>query len=395
MSTRRTFLKNTTLATTSLWVPNMLKAFEQTSLPAQDQILVVIQLSGGNDGLNTLVSYEDDAYYQKRPTIAIPKQKVLKLTDTQGLNPALKPLRYIYDQGWMSILNGVGYANPIRSHFRAMDIWHTASDSSEVWQTGWLGRYLDRHCEGCDQPHHILNMDQQLQLAVRGKLRNGFAVGDLRRLKEVVSVQRLRDIETPRSVRDDNVSYLYRTLANTLSTTDYLYEHAQRFRSKRKYPGGALGKNLKQVAELIISGLDTQVYYTSHGNFDTHYSQPGKHERLLGMYAEAVSTFVADLRDHKRLQDVLIVTFSEFGRRVAENGSSGTDHGTSNCVWLIGQQLKKQGIVNPPPNLNRLIEGDLTHQIDFRQVYATILENWLHAPSEKILGKSFPKLNIL
>ena len=361
---------------------------------SQGKILVVIQLSGGNDGLNTIVPYRNDIYYQQRPGISIQPQRILKLNDRLGLNPHLSFLKDLYDQGQLSIINNVGYPNPIHSHFRAMDIWHTGSDSGQALQTGWLGRYLDEVCKDCGNDYTAISLTRRNLMALEGLRSQGFSMGNIRRLREVVSVQRLKELDVPSSSQNESVKFLYRTISNTLSSTDIIYQYANRFQSKRRYEGGAIGRDLKQVAELIISGIDTSVYYVEHGGFDTHSSQKKRQNQLLENYNLAISSFIQDLKAHNRFNDVLIFTFSEFGRRVAENGISGTDHGTANNVWLMGGRINNPGIHNAGPDLQQLENGDLVYSVDFREVYATILEKWLHVNPAMVLGKRYPLLNI-
>lgn len=395
---RRDFLRNTSLASTALLVPQFLLDFRAQRLyrSRTGKVLVVIQLSGGNDGLNTIVPYRNDRYYQQRPNLAIPASEVLPVADELGLHPALAPLRELYDQGELSIVNNVGYPNPDRSHFRSTDIWHTASSSSEYWETGWLGRYLDSDCPGTKDVHHALEIDDSVSLAMKGASRSGFAFSDARRLQRTTQNRFLETIgQHDHDQAEENVAYLYKTMVNTQQTADYLIQQTRQHQSRGAYPGNELGRSLRQIAQLITADTDTKVYYTSVGGFDTHAQQQGRQERLLSQYAEAVRAFVDDLRANNLLDDVLILTFSEFGRRVAQNGSGGTDHGTANNLFLMGGGLQKPGFYNSGPDLINLDQGDLKYQIDFRQIYATILDNWLKADSSLILGDRFEGLHFV
>lgn len=392
---RRTFLKNSGLASTALFVPSFLNEFNQGLPKRPDKILVIIQLSGGNDGLNTIVPYQNDLYYKNRPQIAITKQKVLKTKEDLGFHPAMSAFKDLYDDGLVSIINSVGYPNPNRSHFRSMDIWHTASDSKEYLSTGWLGRYLDNDCDNCS-PLQALEADDSLSLALKGETRKGFSASDAKRLFQTTRNRFLQAVANHEDHRgNENVGYLYKTLVEAQSSAQYLFEQSKKYKSSISYPHTPLGKDLKAVAELIMAHTDTKVYYVSMTGFDTHANQPGRQERLLKTYSEAVSAFVKDLKINHFLNDTLILTFSEFGRRVKQNASRGTDHGTANNLFLINGRLRNPGFFNEAPNLQQLDKGDLQFQIDFRQVYATILEEWLQTNSKTVLTKQFPKLSVL
>ncbi len=388
---RRDFLKTSGLATAgTVLVPYFLKPFESMArgvMGGSSKSLVVIQLSGGNDGLNTVIPFGQDAYYQLRNTIAVPTNEVIRLNDMQGLNPALQSLRELYDQGWMSILNNVGYPNANRSHFRSMDIWQTASDSSENLSTGWIGRYLDSDCETCRFPYDAIEVDDTLSLAMKGETKKAIAVKNIQQLvantKDPFFTQAAK---TAPSDGHNDLGYLYKTLIETQSSAGYIFEKSKSFKTNSVYPNDAFSRSLKQVAELICAGIETRVYYVSLPGFDTHTAQKGRQDRQLQTYASGVSAFINDLKKNDRLDDVLVITFSEFGRRVAQNASSGTDHGTANAMFLFGGGLKQKGIVNAAPNLSDLEEGDLKHTIDFKNVYATILDKWLQADVSKILS---------
>lgn len=396
---RRTFVKQSALASTAAMIPSFLSGFAPRRRYGSraGKILVVVQLSGGNDGLNTVIPYRDDIYYRSRPTLAIPSSEVIGIHDELGFHPAMEPLRFLYDEGWISILNNVGYPNPDRSHFRSMDIWQTGSGSEEYWSTGWLGRYLDSDCQNCDFPHHAIEVDDSLSLALKGGRRNGFAMG---RPEQLARTSRNRFLaEVGRRYQPDHnheeVAYLYKTLLDTQSSADYLYRQSNVHRSRMDYPATAFGRDIKQVAELITADTDTRIYYVSLTGFDTHAQQKGRQARLLGQYAEAMSVFIRDLQQNNLFQDTLILTFSEFGRRVEQNASQGTDHGTANNLFLMGGSLKNAGFYNQPPDLTRLEEGDLRYEIDFRSVYATLLDRWLEADAPAVLGSMFPVLDVL
>ena len=404
-------MKQSALTTAgTMLIPHFLKAFELNRLgavPTSGKTLVIVQLSGGNDGLNTVVPYRNDIYYRERPTLAISRDKVLTINDEIGFNPALEPLKALYDDGLVTVINNVGYPNPDRSHFRSMDIWQTASDANQYLQTGWLGRYLDANCPGAVscQPHKAIEVDDTLSLAMKGGNVNGLAVLDPKKLYNQTRsglVENLSKIHTDHP--HDNVGYLYKTLAETVSSADYVYDKSKQtgagavHATKGTYPTNELGNRLKTVSELIQSGVSTSVYYVSISGFDTHINQPGQQERLLRQYAEAVSAFMSDMRATDRQNDVLLMTFSEFGRRVKQNASNGTDHGTANNVFLIGGGMPAgmtNRVFNEAPNLTNLDEGDLKYTVDFRNIYATLLRNWLKTDDVAILGRKFESLGFV
>lgn len=398
---RRDFLKSSALASSAFMLPSFLAGFQaRGALGGQlGKKLVVVQLSGGNDGLNTIVPYRNDLYYQSRPTLALKSTEVLQVSDDLGFNPALASLRELYDDGLLSILNNVGYPNPDRSHFRSMDIWHTASDSSDYLSTGWIGRYLDTMCEGCDKPWHALEVDDGLSLALKGHQRNGFAVSDINQLKKTTDSRLLKAIgkygATVQHHEEENVAYLYKVMADTQASAGYLQQQLQTHRSKSEYPQTPFGKDLKQIAELMTADSDIRIYYVSLTGFDTHANQKPQQARLLQQYADGMKAFVQDLKRNNLMDETLIMTFSEFGRRVQQNGSGGTDHGAANNLFLIGGSLKKAGFYNPAPKLDKLDDGDLIYDTDFRQIYATVLNRWLDADAKTVLGQTFSPLALV
>jgi uncharacterized protein (DUF1501 family) len=399
MSTRRTFLKQSALATAgTMLLPGFLKSLEASplSLPEGNKILVVIQLSGGNDGLNTIVPFTNDLYYKLRPQLALPRADVLRASDSLGFHPSLTKLNELYDQGYLAVINNVGYPNPDRSHFRSMDIWQTASGSNEYLNTGWIGRYLDASCKNCSMAHQAIEIDDMLSLALKGENIKGMAVKNPKKLYTILHNNYFQKINNDSvSTPNESLNYLYKTLAEATSSADYIYAKSSVRSSEAVYPNHELAGQLKTVAELINSGLETKVYYVSFSGFDTHVRQQLQHAKLLSAYSESVHAFVRDLEKNNRFQDVMIMTFSEFGRRVAQNASGGTDHGTANNLFVIGKNLKKKGFINGTPDLSRLDQGDLIHEIDFRNVYATLLNKWLDAPGSTILNKQFKPLDFI
>ena len=393
---RRKFIKDSALASSLFFVPSFVKAFESIETKRLGyKRLVIIQLAGGNDGLNTIVPYNNDIYYNSRPRLAI-TNGIIKLNDDLGFHPSLGALRALYDNGELSILNNVGYPNPVRSHFRSMDIWQTASDSDEYLQSGWLGRYLDKHGK---KPYNALEMDEQLSLAMKGEHFNGIATNDYRVLYRTAKdpyFKNVLDHYNDAHLSEHNLGYLYQTMIEAKSSAKYIYENTKVRLSQQEYPQNKFAKQLKNVAQFISSGLETKVFYTSLEGFDTHANQKNKQARLLEQYAQSVSAFVKDLKQSGMFNDTLILTFSEFGRRVKQNVANGTDHGAANNVFVIGKNLKKAGFYNNLASLRDLdTNGDLKYEIDFRSVYATILSKWMGVSTEGIINSKQKSLNFI
>ncbi len=390
---RREFLKKSGLVTLGgLLVPSFLKANSLLSETWKGKNLIVIQLSGGNDGLNTVVPFRNDLYYKARPNLAIEAGKVLKLTDDLGLNPAMTGLKKIYDAGDLSIINNVGYPNPNRSHFLSMDIWQSAGNNGEHYTSGWLGRYLDHECMN-GAPHDGIEVNEMLSLAMKGAKRKGVPVANPGKFYNAT-----RGIEVNKMAGDsanDAVKFLYKTMADTKESAEYIFQKSKVYKSKKSYPNNKFGNQLKNIAQFICSGLETRVYYTSLGGFDTHNNQKNRQSNLLKTYSDSLEALVDELKENDQWKNTLVLTFSEFGRRVEQNGSAGTDHGKANNSFVMGGSLKKAGVYNAVPDLANLDKGDLKHQIDFRQIYSTILDRWMESDSGKILNGSYEKLSFL
>ena len=387
---RRAFIKQSVVvASGTLLVPAFLKANPVTR--GIGRALVVIQLSGGNDGLNTVIPYRNEILAQARPTLMKNAGEVLKLTDEVGFNTAMRGLARIYDQGDLAIINAVGYPNPNRSHFRSMDIWHSASDTHQYWDTGWLGRYLDHECSD-EQPVTSIQLGDRLGLAMKGKEKKGIP---LTNVDQYYQSSRLLTDSMAREEDNSLVSFLYKTQADVKSSAAYLYEKNKIYKSKRAYPRNKFGQQLREVAEMIISGVESPVYYLSLSGFDTHNAQKARQSRLLKTYSEGLKVFMDDLKANDRWNETLVMTFSEFGRRVKENASRGTDHGKANHVFIAGGQLNQPGLYNPLPDLTHLDSGDVPFQIDFRSVYATVLDRWLGTDADKVLGRTLSRLDFI
>ena len=395
---RRAFVRNSALISGAFMVPGFLKPFEvMASELSGEKSLVIIQFSGGNDGLNMLVPYCDDIYYKLRPSLGIAESKVIKLSDYQGLNPHMQALKPIYDQGYMSILNAVGYPNPDRSHFRSMDIWQTASNANEFLSTGWLGRYLDATCPKGDKPYLAIELDDSLSLAMKGHHITGMAVKNAGQLYQTTREPFFKDVVNnhPQHLNEDNLGYLYKTLIETYSSADYIYNTSKTYKVIGTYPISSFASQLKSVSQFINSGLKSRVYYISLSGFDTHVGQLNGQGKVLETFSEGIAAFITDLKQSGKLDTTLVMAFSEFGRRVEQNASNGTDHGTANNVLLFGGALKKKGILNEPADLQHLDRGDLIYKTDFRSVYATILQNWLKTSSTSVLDQSFQPLDFI
>lgn len=369
--------------------------------PRGDSILVVIQLSGGNDGLNTVIPFEDDLYYKNRFTLAIGKNSVHKIDDQLGFHPAMDGMSKLLKDGKLAVVQGVGYPNPNRSHFESMDLWHTAHRSTAQRKTGWLGRYLDAATKGrdADLPGiHLGGEEQPLALAAER-----VGVPSLKSLKEfrlearhdknlAATVEKVATIE--RGVGNELLGFVQKSTKTALAASKRLEETAARYESKASYPSTGLAQKLKSVAGLIHAEMPTRVYYVTLGGFDTHSNQSGAHYGLLNQLSSAVEAFMTDLEEQQQDQRVMMMMFSEFGRRVKENASAGTDHGAAAPLFLAGGKLKA-GVIGDHPSLADLGDGDQKFHTDYRQVYSTLLEDWLGWDSKEVLGGEFKKLPLV
>lgn len=378
------------LASASFLVPGFLKAMlKPEALTSNGKILIILQLSGGNDGLNTIIPVRNDLYYKLRNQISIKHGDALPLSADTGIHPALKFLKTLFDNGEMAILNNVGYPDPNKSHFRSMDIWQTASESNQFLQSGWVGRYLDEACHSCSNPTQAMEIEDLLSLAMKGNNHKAIALKDPRKLYRESQENFYKKLSSAHQPHQEVLaSYLYSTLSNCMNNAQYIFDESKSRPSTETYPATAIGRDLNTIASLIKSDINTQVYYLSVGSFDTHNNQNQRQEQLFTGINDALEIFVNDMKKNGKFKDVLLMTFSEFGRRVAENASRGTDHGTANQMFFISGGLKKKGLLNDLPNLSNLQDGDLVFTEDFRKVYATMLKKWLNADDQKILGKA-------
>jgi uncharacterized protein (DUF1501 family) len=380
------------------------QAFAQTPRPGlpggDDRVLVVINFQGGNDGLNTVVPYASPDYYRFRPTLGVPQSDVLRIDDAVGLNPVLAPLKKLYDAGSVAIVQGVGYPGPDHSHFRSTEIWQTAAPG-KYESTGWLGRYLDDAGLPKQNLFNAVAISNVLPEALIARGTDVPAIDALRGYG-LRSDRDNADREAFHEfVRDTSVPFNSPFLAQVAEIEDHAQRGAQElpklvagYKSEATYPATPLGRSLALAAQIVGSKLGTRVLYVQHGSFDTHTTQKQTQERLLGDFGNAIAAFYADLAAHGNDKRVLTMTFSEFGRRVAENASRGTDHGEAAPVFLIGGGVKG-GLYGQHPDLAQLSMGNLAFTTDFRAVYATVLERWLGRPSVTIVGGSFTTLPLL
>ncbi|WP_395633393.1 DUF1501 domain-containing protein [Flavobacterium sp.] len=375
---RRNFLTLTgTFTGGTLLLPNFLHAFgNQPNLVLGEQCLVFIQLNGGNDGLNTFIPYENPLYYELRTKIALSKDKIISKNNGMAFHPALQKLAEIQQKGDLTILQNVGYPEPNRSHFRSQEIWQTASDANRYLNEGWLGRYLDLQCKE-HQPTAGINLDTIDNLALKGNEPNFITVKDPNRFKI------RNDKEENIKLSDNPQLDFVRKIANSVSEGSAEIQQAlTKSTTEVSYPKTNLGKNLEWIARLIKGNLNSKVYYTSQNGYDTHDNQLAIHQRNLEELDEAVYSFYSDLKKTNLLQNVTLVVFSEFGRRVKDNGN-GTDHGTAAPIFIIGGSNQGKVLGNNP-NLSDLDEGDLKYQIDFRSVYAALLKHKLAFDAQTI-----------
>lgn len=393
-----------------------------SGLPTSQRAVVVVQLTGGNDGLNTVIPYADDTYYSVRPTIGIPKAQVLTLDNQLGLNPAMKGLKDFYDAGQLAVVRGVGYPNPNYSHFRSMEIWQSG-DPDKIVQSGWMGRYLDSlvNASGSnsrDVGRLGMNIgssgqgggaplamwtEKTVVLSYNGAqsfrfIADNSAAND--RDAQLAAAKKIYSVATGNDVAD----YIRNAALDALSASDQIDKIAANYKTSVTYPNTPFASRLKNIAQLLSSDFGARIFYVAtDGSFDTHFNenqpgdgQVGYHSHLLGNLSDGLSAFYKDLAEKNLADNVMTVTFSEFGRRVAENGSRGTDHGSAEPMFVIGGTgAVKGGLYGTQPSLTDLDNGNLKVQVDFRSVYSTILKNWMGADPTAVVGGNYPLLNFV
>ena len=401
MTSRRQFIQaafgSTALVSMTHCVPSVLLGASARAIHRRDEkILIVIELGGGNDGLNTVVPFGHDAYYENRFTLAISRDQVSKIDDSVGLHPSLNGFAQLLDDQQLGIVQGVGYPNPNRSHFESMDLWHTAHRIDESARLGWLGRCVDsaQSLQGELPAIHYGRGKQPLALATRTRPVPTIASLDQFRMSgagpQFASTIR-RDLNVPRGGDNQLLGFIHDSAEVALRTSERLENVIDDQSAANDYPATPLGRKLAAVSQLIDSGLPTRVYYVTHDGFDTHSNQAEAHAGLLRELGDATAALMQDLAKRGHADRTAVMTFSEFGRRVRENASRGTDHGTAAPLFLAGGRVKA-GMVNEHPSLTDLDQGDLKFTVDYRRVYATVLEDWLGIESQPILGRSFRKL---
>jgi uncharacterized protein (DUF1501 family) len=369
-----------------------------------ERILVVIQFSGGNDGLNTVIPYSNEEYHKARPKLAIPKSNVLKIDDELGLHPSLAGASKLLERGRFSIVQGVGYATPNRSHFESMDIWHSCRRKEERGTDGWLGRWIGSRASDKQTDSlglHLGGGQQPLALAARGVQVPSIASVDQFRLKiadeGMVGNAMLSNKSSDTDAKNDGndlLGFLQASTDTAVAASERLEKALKKPDTDSEFPQTDLGEKLRVISRLILAGLSTRVYYVTLDGFDTHAQQAVAHAGLLRHWSDALDAFVRRMERAGQADRVLVMTFSEFGRRVQENASEGTDHGAAAPVFFAGCSLPKP-VIGKLPSLTDLDDGDLKFHTDFRSVYATIVEQWFADKSKQVLGESYPKITLL
>ena len=372
----------------------------------KDPVLVVLQLSGGNDGINTVVPYGDPHYADHRPAVRVPDEQVLKLSDHVGLNPNMGPMKRLYDEGKVAVIQGVGYPNPNRSHFRSMDIWHTAEPDKQGTE-GWLGRAIRDMDPNKENVLTGVNFGRGLPRALAAPGVPVASVGNLSTYGVLTGIeeedQRVDALDvfsrmySPTIGRSAVVDYLSQTGMDALKGADILNTAPGQYASTVEYGTDVVAQYMKNIAQVHLAGLGTRVLYTTapYNSFDTHAGEMAAHAKLWGETSTAVADFYDDLKEHNASDNVVLLVFTEFGRRVQDNGS-GTDHGSGGAAFVIGDAIKG-GLYGEYPSLepSKLLEGDLHYNNDFRSIYADLLENWLGLDAAPIVNGNFEKHGLL
>lgn len=379
---------------------NDLFAGEKPAAGDTGRVLVVLEMAGGNDGLNTVIPFTNDLYYKARPVLAVKPDRVVKLSDEYGLHPDLAALKPLWDAGRVAIVHGVGYPNPDRSHFRSMEIWHTARpdlpEGREVY--GWLGRTLDRENLIRRARMPAVNVGREPSLALQAATASVPCIADPASYgPAAVSPTERTEMgamaRRPAGGGNPTLDYLRKASQSAFLSAEELSRMARDYKSAAPYPATGIGQGFKACAQILSAGLGARILYLTIGGFDTHAGQAPNHTQLFSWIGEAVSAFFKDLQAARREREVLVLAYSEFGRRVKENASAGTDHGAAGPMILVSGALKG-GFHGAPPRLDRLTDGDLIHTTDFRSVYASVLERWLGFDSAGVLGGRWPQMDL-
>lgn len=366
--------------------------------PTSDTVLVVCQFSGGNDGLNTVIPYASAEYYKLRPTLAVPDSSVLKMNESMGLHPSLSGLHELYKEGKVAIVQNVGYPDPNRSHFKSMDIWHSASPDGKI-AYGWIGRYFDIMAGTTGiSPVAGLGLSVEKPRALNAKTASIPCFASLADIQAMVGNQdaerQLREIQGELAKAGSAESAIQKANFAALDAMTELQGKLSTFTPKQAYANDRFGNGFKQISQIVAASPQTRVVYFSAGGFDTHSKQADAHANLMKQFGDAVLAFQREMEAAGRADKVIVMVFSEFGRRTYENGSAGTDHGAAGPMMLIGKNVKG-GLHGPNPNLADLDRGDLKWNVDFRKVYATSLDNWMGGDSAVVLGENFGNIDVL
>ena len=356
-----------------------------------DRILILIELNGGNDGLNTLIPYADDLYYQARPRVAIQRERVLQLNQKLGLHSALEPLMPLWQGQELALVQGVGYAKPNRSHFRSIEVWETASDSEQILDEGWLAKLFETYPLPSEFTADGVVLGRRDAGPLNGKTVRTIALEDSQQFLQQAG--RVRAVEQTSSNKAlAHILQVQRDLSHAAGDLALRLQQAPPLQGT--FPPSPIGRQLETAAQLLVAKVPVAVIKVSHGSFDTHANQLGHHERLLKELAEGLVAFRHTVQQAGLWDRVLMMTYSEFGRRVKENASSGTDHGTAAPHLLLGGTVKG-GLYGGMPSLRDLQEGDLKYQVDYRSLYSTIIKNWWGLPGTTFDRQDYPTLDCL
>ena len=366
----------------------------------KDPVVVVLQMTGGNDYMNTVIPYSDPRYYDNRPAVGVPEDRVIKLNDKIGFHPELAPIKNLYDRGNVAIIHGVGYANAPRSHFRSMDIWHTC-EPDKLGTEGWLGRATRDIDPNKENVVTTVSFGPSLPRALALPGVPVACVDDLDTFGMLPGISeheqrnkildRFSRLYSPTIGSGFVMDYLGQTGLDSLAAADILKAAPQQYTSSVEYPDTPIAKKLRGIAQVHMAGLGTRVLYCDHGSFDSHSNQVGMHDKLWVDVSHAVESFFDDLRENDAADNVIMLMFTEFGRRVHDNGS-GTDHGAAGAAFVIGNRVKGGEYSEFPSTAPQDLEqGDLVPNTDFRSVYSTILEDWMGLDANPLVGGAFEK----
>lgn len=410
MLSRREFLKRSSLIATAPFVPGFIERTARAAEPGKDSILIVLEMTGGNDGLNTVIPYRDDLYYRFRPTLGVQPNQVVKVNDDIGLHPAFQQMGQLLQQNKLAVIQGVGYPNPDRSHFESMDRWQAGEVTAKVSGTGWLAKSVPDLAKGKGGGVPVMHVgSDKLPLACRGTTQGVFTINQEQPFElklglpgseeEKARKKLLADVAAVESGAngDDLLPFIQRRHLQTYTSVEKLkaiLKDQARDSARTGFGPGSLYTKLDLVGRLIEQGFGTRVFYVAIDGFDTHSGQAPTQQGLFQQIDQAVGALFQRLQRNNDDQRTLLMTFSEFGRRVAENGSKGTDHGSGSCLFVVGPGVKP-GPCGKYPSLADLVEGDLKYHTDFRRVYATLLDRWLNVDSKMVLGEKFEPLSFL